>query len=98
MKKLLMILLFPLTVFAQNKPVVINKPVVCDKIEVVAQWMMTVNKNQKPFWVGKSSSQEVFYGMVVNERTGDWTIIEFNSEYACVLGFGEQNRLALPMN
>lgn len=93
-----MILLFPLTVFAQNEPVVINKPVVCDKIEVVIEWLKDKERNQKPFWIGQSTSDEIFYSVVLNEKTGSWTIIEFNRNHACVLGLGEKNQLTLPMN
>jgi hypothetical protein len=98
MKKLLILLLFPLTVFAQNEPFTLNKPVMCDKIEVVIKWLENKERNQKPFWIGHSTSNEIFYGVIVNERTGSWTMIEFNDKYACVLGTGEKNRLTLPYN
>lgn len=101
-KFLFCFLILPTIVFSQSidtqESLVVNKPIVCERIDIVAKWITSPERNQKPFWIGDSKSQESFYGVIVNEKTGSWTIVEFNHEFACILGTGNKNRLTLPMN
>lgn len=100
MKKFLSsLLLLPALVFVQSLdnpgPVIVDKKVVCDKIEVVVTWLTDYEK-QKPMWVG-TTENDGFIGVIIDEKTGAWTVIEFNNEYACILGSGLKNILTSPL-
>lgn len=44
-------------------------------------------------WTGSSSDDRSKYALMVNPDTGGWTIIQFNSNLACVLGTGVTSTL-----
>ena len=88
MRKLLLgVLLLP--VFAQAQPVTVEKPVICDKPEVVIKSLQDRFKEQ-PLWLGIDEKSR--YALFVNEKTKDWTIIQFNDNIACVIGVGEKSK------
>jgi hypothetical protein len=94
-KLLLLVLLLPTLVFSQQEPVIVDKKVVCDEIKIVIDWIKN-SQEQQPLWLGVSDVGETRYGLVENQKTGSWTIIEFNDKYACILGTGMENALILP--
>lgn len=101
MKKFLFsLLLLPALVFAQESsnqgPVIVDKKVACDTVGVIVYWL-TEHERQKPFWVGTTEG-ESFLAVITNEKTGTWTLIEFNDKYACVLSTGLKNILTLPLH
>jgi hypothetical protein len=79
------ILLLP--VFALAEPVTVEKPVVCNDVKTVIELLSGRAYQEKPFWVGKDTASR--YVLMVNENTKTWTIIQFNDEFACVIGTGE---------
>lgn len=86
MRKFLAGILF-LPVFAQAEPVTVEKPVVCDDVKSLIEFVSGAAYREIPFWVGKDSSSR--YVMMVNEKTKTWTLIQFNDEIGCIIGTGE---------
>jgi len=79
-------LLISSTTFAQE---VINltKELKCSNAEVVMNHFAE-NYGEKPVWVGKTTFN-THITLMVNKEKRSWTIIEYDSRLACVLGAGE---------
>lgn len=88
-KFLLGVLLLPALASAQ--PVTVEKPVICEKAEVVVSGLLANDFKEQPIWVG--SDEKSKYSIFANSKTGSWTLIQFNSTIACILGAGEKSRL-----
>jgi hypothetical protein len=80
------ILLLPALSFAQSGPVTVDKKVVCETTEVAFRALLESNPAERPFWTGSSGSSR--YALLVDEKTGSWTLIQFNSDMACVIDLG----------
>jgi len=85
------VLFLPALVLAQ--PVTVEKPVVCEKTILVLEAFSKGEWQEKPFWVGEDQSSK--FGLLVNEKTKTWTLIQFNNEIACVLGTGKNHQTFL---
>ena len=81
-------LLFSTTAFAQE---VINltKEMKCSNAEFVMNHF-SENYGEKPVWVGKTTFN-THITLMVNKEKRSWTIIEYDSRLACVLGAGESS-------
>jgi hypothetical protein len=75
------------------EPRTLRKPVVCDDTERVLR-TMTEEFGETPQWRGATSEQGTTTVLTVNTRTGSWTLIEFNTVTACVIGSGENSSSA----
>lgn len=89
MKKLLAaILLSPLLVIAKDQsekpPVTSSKSVVCTELPQLLKEIEGVK--EMPFWAG--SDKNSYYGLFVNQKTREWTLIQFNANVGCILGVG----------
>jgi len=88
MKKLLLILLLPLSVAAQELEFKrVMKPVACGDFDVVIDSI--VNKSgERAEWLAKTTAG---YGIAlfVNRNTGTWSVVEYTKENACVISIGE---------
>jgi hypothetical protein len=105
MKKLLAVFA---AIFAINSPVfaqtaqekqrdnVYNKPVLCYPAVDLLAAIQENFKEETAFVVSHEYSAETLVAMFVNTETGTYTIIEFNSEMACVLASGAGFKL-LPL-
>lgn len=95
MKKFLAsVLLLPAFAFAQQQqqpqgPVTVEKPVVCVSAEVLMDALEKSESKEVPYWMGTDA--ETYWGMLVNEKTGTWTIIQFNRDIGCIIGAGENH-------
>lgn len=87
MKKLFLMILFSSSVWAD--PITIEKPVICDRNETIFKALAGKNYQEKPVWLGASDEKLVNYSLWVNASTKTWTIVQFNSDIACILGTGE---------
>lgn len=65
----------------------LQKPVKCSKPEAVMGFFRD-KFNEQPLWVGKSNTGS-HVALLVNKETRTWTMIEYDSALACVLGAGE---------
>ena len=90
MKKILLLALFPCTVSAQQ---LISKPVICGQTETIIKLLVGAEYEEKPIWFGKSAEDNKF-SLFLNKDTATWTLIEFNSKVACILGSGSESLLA----
>ena len=94
MKKFLIsVLLLPVLAVAQE-PVIVEKPVVCDKIETILN-TLTKEFSEKPIWLGVAGDSN--YSVFVNKK-GAWTIIQFTEKVACIIGTGETSRQIFDFN
>lgn len=99
MKKfVLSVLLMPVLVLAQSmdKPVTVDKPVVCVNTEQLFAAMERSEYQETPHWMGTDSNS--YWGMFVNLDTRTWTIIQFTADVACVVGAGENHGHMTPPN
>jgi hypothetical protein len=90
MRILLMAFLFCLTSSIANAQEVIelNKPVKCGD----AQWVMdhfTGEYGERPVWAGKDGNSSSYITLLINKETRSWTILQYDSKMACVLGVGQ---------
>jgi hypothetical protein len=50
---------------------------------------LTENYGEKMIWTGKDTSTATYISIYKNEKTGSWTLIQYDSKVGCVLGAGE---------
>lgn len=85
---LLGVLLLP--ALAQAQPVTVEKPVICDKVEIVIRGLQDGQYQEQPFWIGVDDLSR--YTLFTNPKTRTWTLVQFNDRIACILGAGEGSR------
>lgn len=90
MKKLLLLLLVPFSLHAQQQ---FNKPVMCAETEKVIKSLTGEEYKERPFWMGVDERDHTF-SIFYNKETTGWTIIEFKGRIACVLGAGNESQLS----
>ena len=65
----------------------LTKPMKCSDAQSVMNYFVDTHK-ETPIWVGKSV-HNTHITLLVNKETRSWTMIEYDSRLACVLGAGE---------
>ena len=65
----------------------LQKPLKCSDAQVVMNYFVDTHK-ETPVWVGKSV-HNTHITLLVNKETRSWTMIEYDTRLACVLGAGE---------
>ena len=93
---LILAVLFTVTLDAAAETRRLNKPVVCDATEKVFRTMVE-EFGETPQWRGSTSEQGTSTVLTVNPKTGAWTLIEYTSVMACVIGVGENSSSAWGM-
>ena len=90
MKNALGALLFCLTSLIANAQNIIDltKPLKCSDAQTVMNYFTDVFK-ETPVWVGKTV-HNTHITLLANRETKSWTLIEYDSKLACVLGAGEE--------
>jgi hypothetical protein len=88
MKKLLLLLMFATSAFAQEQ-IELVKTMKCSNAEFVFKYFFEAY-GEEPIWVGKDKSSDTFITILKNKEKGNWTLVQYNSAIACVLGAGEQ--------
>ena len=66
----------------------LTKPVKCGK----AEWVMNhfaQEYGEMPLWVGKDKTTGSHITLLVNKETKTWTLTQYDSGMACVLGAGD---------
>jgi hypothetical protein len=87
------VLLLPILALAQQGPVKVDKEVLCDETAVILKWALDNDFNEQPFWMGADRISR--YSLLVNEKSGTWTLIQFNKTIACIIGTGSGHTLVL---
>lgn len=74
---------------AQYKPFKLEKTVSCGPAAPLLEFLER-DYNEKQVWVGidMTSSNESYIALLMNRPTGKWTIVQYNSQTACILGSG----------
>ena len=65
----------------------LQKPLKCSDAQVVMNYFVDTHK-ETPVWVGKSV-HNTHITLMMNKQTRSWTMIEYDTTIACVLGAGE---------
>ena len=65
----------------------LQKSLKCSDAQVVMNYFVDTHK-ETPVWVGKSV-HNTHITLLVNKETRSWTMIEYDTRIACVLGAGE---------
>jgi hypothetical protein len=94
MKNIIFGLLFLPTLTLAQEHVIVEKPVVCDKIETILH-SITNEFSEKSIWLGVSGDSN--YSLFVN-KNGAWTIIQFTDRIACIIGTGEISKQIFDFN
>lgn len=71
---------------------ILRKTIYCDKPQVIFRAVME-DYDEEPIWRGFSTTQKSSLVMVQNNSTKSWTMIEFNSEIACIIAAGDGGEL-----
>jgi hypothetical protein len=69
-----------LTTLAQSELKYVNKKFVCDDTSVLMDELVNGEYNEKPIWRGIDSETKTIYGVLMNSKTGTWTIIQFDGK------------------
>jgi hypothetical protein len=90
MKSIVMAFLFCFISSIANAQEIIdlNKPMKCSEAQNVMNYF-TNNHKETPVWVGKTVHGS-YITLLANKETRSWTIVEYDSKIACVLGAGEE--------
>ena len=90
MKNALVALLFCLTSLIANAQEIIDltKQMKCSDAQTVMNYFTDVFK-ETPVWVGRTV-HNTHITLLANRETKSWTMIEYDTKLACVLGAGEE--------
>jgi hypothetical protein len=90
MKNALGALLFCLTSLIANAQEIIDltKQMKCSDAQTVMNYFTDVFK-ETPVWVGRTV-HNTHITLLANRETKSWTMIEYDTKLACVLGAGEE--------
>lgn len=90
MKNTAMAFLFCLISTIANAQEIIDltKPLKCSDAQTVMNYFTVVFK-ETPVWVGKTV-HNTHITLLANRETKSWTMIEYDTKLACVLGAGEE--------
>ena len=78
---------------ARSEPFTGKKNITCDDTSTLINALVEYGEN--PVWSGTDSETKTTYGILMNSKTKTWTIIQFDSKIACVLGVGEEAKSLL---
>ena len=89
MRTILMAFLFCLTSSIANAQEIMDltKPMKCSDAQSVMNYFVDTHK-ETPVWVGKTV-HNTQVTLLMNKETRSWTMIEYDTRIACVLGAGE---------
>lgn len=78
-----------LPVLALAEPVTVDKPVVCERADIVFKELTQTHK-EVPIWQGIDPENPTSqYVLFINKDTATWTLLQFSNRIACLLGSGE---------
>ena len=96
MKKVTVALLFCLisSIAHAQEIIDLNKAMKCSEPQNVMNYFVDTHK-ETPVWVGKTVHNS-YITLLMNRETRSWTMIEYDSRLACVLGAGEDKSGSSP--
>lgn len=69
-----------------------QKPVKCGKTEETLSYFES-EYGETVKWLAKDESSDSYFAVLMNEDRTSWTIMQFDSVAACILGTGKQEKL-----
>lgn len=72
----------------QSQIFTLNKPIRCAPAQAVFDEFASMF-GETPLWVGKEESSNSYITLLSNKQTGSWTVIQYDSVTACILGSGK---------
>lgn len=69
------------------------KPLLCGPLTEVIT-ILTEQYKEYPLFIGNDGVDHSKYSFFVNRETGTWTMIQFGSAIACILGMGSDAKFA----
>jgi hypothetical protein len=96
MKNLSVALLFCLisSIARAQEIIDLTKTLKCSDAQSVMNYFVDIHK-ETPIWVGKSV-HNTHITLLMNKETRSWTMIEYDTRLACVLGAGEDKSGSKP--
>lgn len=90
--KFLMAFLFCLTssIANANAAFETTKPIMCGPLSEVLKELKA--DNEMPVFTGDSLNGDSGYVLFFNEKTKEFTIVQFNTKHACILGLGKNGK------
>lgn len=67
-----------------------KKEVVCASLKDIVELVSGQEFQEAPYWVG--SDQVSKFVMMVNEKTGTWTMVQYDNKKACIIGTGAKSQ------
>jgi hypothetical protein len=95
--KYLIVLLALATIVAHSESQQMRLVVFCDTPEAIFT-PLARDFLEQPVWTGSSDSQNTRLILTANAKTGTWTIVEYNGDFACVLAVGREHKFVLEPN
>lgn len=89
------LMLLPALVISQQSQtsVIIDKKVICDEFDKMIEVLVKKEYNEQILWIGSDKNSDSKYAIMANQKTGTWTVIQYNKEAACIIGAGEHFRI-----
>jgi hypothetical protein len=77
---------------AEYKTFEIDKPLKCGSASQLLEFLEN-SYNEKQVWIGidLSMPNESYVALLKNPDNGKWTLVQYNSHVACILGSGIKN-------
>ncbi len=75
--------------YAQQDFEMVNKPVFCSSLKNIIE-SVTKDFEELPVWRGNDDKSR--YVLTANQKSGTWTMIQYNETVACVIGIGGSSK------
>jgi hypothetical protein len=69
-----------------------TKIVICDRPDAIFS-QLAEQFEEQPQWWGQGSVQATQMVLTVNPTSGEWTLVEYTADWACVLAVGNKSKL-----
>lgn len=68
-----------------------SKPILCDNIQSIIKGL-TESYNEKPVWTARNPVDNSRFALFLNAKEGTWTLLQMNTEVACIIGVGQESK------
>lgn len=95
MIKNLMAILLLLPAISMAQPIILNNRMLCNETRIVLSEISKSEHKEVPLWIGEVSKEDnIKVAIVANEKTGSWTLLQYNEVVTCIMAVGEGFRFA----
>lgn len=93
MKKLTLLLLLALALPLQAQWVDLQNTVPCGPFRDIVATLTHEKYKETPLWVGQSGGDVTSFALFINADRGNWTVLQYHKEMACILGAGTTSNI-----